>query len=48
MGIGRPDMTNKIMVHDYATGQSYEREMTIEEEAQVEIDAQLLAQVEES
>jgi hypothetical protein len=33
-------MTNKIMVHDYATGESYEREMTTEEQAQADLDMQ--------
>jgi hypothetical protein len=31
----------KIMVHDYTTGESYERDMTAEEIAQAELDAQM-------
>jgi hypothetical protein len=31
----------KIMVHDFTTGDSYERDMTAEEIAQAEIDEQL-------
>jgi hypothetical protein len=31
----------KIMVHDFSTGESYERDMTAEEIAQAEIDEQL-------
>jgi hypothetical protein len=34
-------MTNKIMVHDFTTGESYERDMTAEEIAQAELDEQL-------
>jgi hypothetical protein len=34
-------MARKIMVHDCATGESYERDMTAEEEAQADLDEQL-------
>ena len=33
---------NKIMVHDFASGESYERDMTADEIAQAELDAQTL------
>ena len=35
-------MTRRIMVHDFATGESYERDMTPEEEVQADLDEQSL------
>ncbi len=34
-------MARTIMIHDCATGESYERDMTPEEEAQADLDEQL-------
>ena len=34
-------MARRIMVHDCATGESYERDMTPEEETQADLDEQL-------
>lgn len=36
------NMSNKIYVHDFTTGESYEREMTDEEKTQAELDSQAL------
>jgi hypothetical protein len=44
---GIKTMTRKIFVHDITTGESYERDMTDEENAQAEIDEQLPKQYEE-
>ena len=40
-------MTRKIFIHDFITGESYERDMTDEENAQAELDEQLPKQYEE-
>jgi len=38
MGTGRVDMGRKISIHDCKTGESYDRDMTPEEEAQADLD----------
>lgn len=44
MDIGRHNMSNKIFVHDFVTGESYERDMTADELAQMELDKQTVRQ----
>lgn len=43
MGTGKHKML-KIMVHDFTTGESYERDMTLEEEAEIETAWQSLSE----
>jgi hypothetical protein len=42
MVIGRVDMGRKISIHDCNTGESCDRDMTPEEEAQADLDESLL------